>query len=133
MDPDIRQSPPRDPRSISFARLARASKSSIDQPPVSAIAVAVKVKGPVSTRYAQPSTFRKRAADAFAGFNGLYESGTIHEAACWPMHDVSFMACTRQPGRPSQPRRLTASRRCTPSRIVFAGVRPANEGSFRQD
>ena len=34
-------------------------------------------------------------ADAYAGFNAVYETGGVIEAACWHMHGANFMTCMR--------------------------------------
>ena len=52
-------------------------------------------------------------ADAYAGFNRLYEHGRIIEAACWAHVRRKFMTRIRHTHRRSQRRRSSVSQSCT--------------------
>ena len=63
-------------------------------------------------------------ADGYAGFDAVYETGRIQEAACWAhvrrkFYDLHAGASIRR----SPPKRWNASPRCMPSKKKFAATR----------
>jgi len=71
-------------------------------------------------------------ADAFAGYDALFDDGQVLEAACWATPGASSMKSTRARTRcPARwpTRRCCASGRCTPSKRTFAASPPMSAGA----
>jgi len=67
-------------------------------------------------------------ADGYAGFEALYTSGRVSEAACWCMRGASTSICTPARARRKRRRRSNASRSCTRSKRSLAASHRTSDG-----